>query len=189
MIVHILADIVAQVVGDVVTRVGAELLGAVLPKRRTAPGRPWPKQVIVGAGAMANRAALYRKWAEAHGLGPTELRGAELAGNLRGRATEMVTGLYDTPLPKSPEILVRVALEGIIGSTLLERNAEQPENPTLRALAAVLEVDGIRDIGVTSRFVRLRFDAFVETAAFEDALDAFEGVLRALAPADTSPYR
>lgn len=189
MILHVLAYVATEVLGAVVDAFGRDILSAVLPTRRAPAGRPSPKPVVIGAGAMFDRAALYDAWAEAHGLAPTEKRGAEYAGAYRGRATEMVTGLLGTPLPRSPEILVRVALEGVEGSSLVERGAGAPAHPSLRAMASLLEVEGVRDVGVTRTFVRLRFDAFVTPAVFDAALEALERALRSLAPAEASPYR
>jgi hypothetical protein len=135
---------------------------------------------------MEKRRAAYEAWATAHGLARTTMRGAELAGMVRGRATEMVTGLANERVPTSPEILIRIALPGVEASTLLE--PDQPPQPisSVQAMATLLELDGIRDIGVTRGFVRLRFEAFVDTSAFDDALAAFE---HALAGDEASPYR
>lgn len=143
---------------------------------------------------MFDRAALYETWAEAHGLAWTGERSREYAGTFRGRPTEMVTGLVDTALPTSPSLLVRVALDGIERTTLLEREVDVPATPpALRAMASLLEVEGVRDVAVAQAFVRIRFDAFVETAVLDDGLAAFEAALSALsasrAPDAASPYR
>lgn len=192
MILDVLAEVLIDALTAVAGRAARGVASAVLPRRRPTPERPWPKPVIVGAGAMFDRAALYATWAAAHGLEPTEQRGAEYAGTYRGRRTEMVTGLVGTSLPRSPEILVRIALAGLErleGSVLLERGADLPPDGPLRALATLLEIEGVRDIGVTCRFVRLRFDAFAETTVFDDALQAFDAALEATASLATTPYR
>jgi hypothetical protein len=187
MILSMLFRLAIAVLWEAASHLGRGLL----PRRRSATEAwPAPRTVVVYPGAMANRRGCYEAWASEHGLAPTAMRGAELTGIYRGRATEMVTGLVDTPNPKSPEILLRVALEGIEAPTLLERGA--PPNPqrSLRAMQALLEVDGVRDIGVTRGFVRLRFDAFEETSAFDEALEAFEHALAGLAEeASPAPYR
>ena len=137
---------------------------------------------------MLDRLALYEAWAAAHGLEATTLRGAELAGTYRGRPTEMVTGLLREDLPRSPEILIRVALPDIEATTLLEPGAAAVGG-SLQAMAALLDVDGIRDVGITRGFVRLRFDAFADTSAFDEALAAFEQALASAHAPETSPYR
>lgn len=150
------------------------------------------KRVIVGAGAMFDRAALYETWAEAHSLRPTDKPRPEYAGDYRGRRTELSSGLVGTSLPTSPELLFRIALDGIPATTRLERD-EAPPPPdarSLRALLPILDVDGIRDVVVTRAFVCLRFDPFVTTSVFDAALEVFEEALTALASLQRgSPYR
>jgi len=53
----------------------------------------------------------------------------------------------------------------------------------------LLDVDGVRDVGVTRDFVRLSFDAFVETSVFDDALACLEPALADLTLEEASPYR
>jgi hypothetical protein len=188
MILDLLADIVSRVAGDAIGGIFWELV----PRRRRAPReeqRP-VKQVVVGAGAMFDRAALYETWANAHGLEWTDARGLEYVGSYRGRRTEMRSGLVDTPLPKSPEILVRVALDGIETTTLLEprENERALLPPPLRAMAAILEIEGVRDVVVARAFVRMRFDPFVETAVLDAAMVAFDLALESL-DASGAPYR
>lgn len=198
---HAVTRVAIEVASHVATDATKELVRAFWPRRSRGgsrpasrlEARPGPPPVIVGAGAMFDRLALYDAWAAAHGLEPTAQRGAELAGSYRGRRIEMNTGLCNTSLPRSPELLLRVAVPGVRGSVLLEPGAETPSGgPALGALAALLAVEGVRDIGVTAAFVRLRFDAFVETAAFDRALDAFE-IVFPFAPLSESalaaPYR
>lgn len=190
MILRVIAVVATEIVGAVFNKVARSALRAVLPRRRRMPEHPSPKRVVVGAGAMFDRAALYETWAEAHGLAWTDARGIEYAGTYRGRRTEMITGLVDTPLPRSPEILVRVALEGIEATTLLERGADVRTAPSLCALTSLLDIEGVRDVAVTSTFVRLRFDPFVETAVLDGALSAFDAALESMAPcARATPYR
>lgn len=179
MIAELVTDAVVEAIWRGVSRV---LRGR--PRPQTAA----PRQVVVSAGAMLDRLALYDAWAAAHGLEPTTLRCAELAGTYRGRPTEMVTGLLREDLPRSPEILIRVALPGVEEPRLLERGAG-PAGPALEAMAALLDLDGMRDVGITRGFVRLRFHAFVDTSAFDDALAAFEHALAATQFQAPSPYR
>ena len=159
---------------------------------RVVRGRPRPntapRQVVVSTGAMLDRLAVYEAWAAEHGLEPTTQRGAELAGTYRGRRTEMVTGLLREALPRSPEILIRIALPGVEVPTLLERGSG-PAGTSLKAMAALLDVQGMRDVGVTRAFVRLRFDAFVDTSAFDGALAAFEHALDGTRHPERAPYR
>ncbi len=182
MIAELVVDAVVEAIWRGVSRV---LRGR--PRPQTAA----PRQVVVSTGAMLDRLALYEAWAAAHGLEPTTLRCAELAGTYRGRPTEMVTGLLREDLPRSPEILIRVALPGVGEPTLLERGAGPagPAGGALEAMAVLLEVDGMRDVGITRGFVRLRFHAFVDTSAFDDGLAAFEHALAATQPPAPTAYR
>jgi hypothetical protein len=183
MILELALRVLFRVIGDGLVR-------ALWPRPSAPDYRPAPRPVIVSERARLQRLALYEAWAAAHGLERTARRGAEYAGTHRGRATEMVTGLLTDPSPKSAEILIRVALPAIEVPTLLQPgSAATAVGPSLQAMATLLDVDGVRDVGVTRGFVRLRFDAFVTTAAFDDALTAFEHALATLDAAEPSPYR
>ena len=191
MIVRILAGVAVELVCVVVDGLARGALGALLPRRRRGNERPLAKRVVVGGGAMFDRAALYRAWAEAHGLVASQEWGTEYAETRRGRRTELTTGLVNTTLPKSPELLVRVSVEGVEATTLLERGgAETAESPALSAFTPLLDIEGVRDVAVTRRFVRVRFDPFVETDVLDIALAAFDAILDSVAPReDAVPYR
>jgi hypothetical protein len=47
-------------------------------------------------------------------------------------------------------------------------------------MAALLDLEGVHNVGLTNRFVRVRFEAFVASELLEQGWDALEAALAAL---------
>lgn len=195
-------------IGWFLSELATRALGGLLSSSRrgraplpTSRGRARPREVTVSADEMAVRAHEYETWARSHGLelasedGPSA-HGARFRGTRCGRAIELTTGLSEYGAPRSPELLVWTAALAPAEPVLLslDEPPPAPAPPWSRELAMVLEGDGVRDIGVTQRFVRVRFDAFVAPKAVEKGWNALELALATLAtpPSEAereSPYR
>jgi hypothetical protein len=199
MIDRLLGEIVARVAGGVMDAIVRSLASRMSPDRPEATSptrrRPPPRPVTVSAEEMAARAGEYEAWGRARGLEPSldgrvDAQGTHLRGTWRGRDVALTTGIVDDGSPKSPELLVWTGAIAVEAAVLLVRDDEGPTEAVAatswaRELGVVLEIDGVRDIGVTSRFVRVRFDAFVRPKvlaaggdALGAALDAIEGAAR-----------
>jgi hypothetical protein len=174
--------------------------GLVRPSRRTASatpsGRAPSREVTVSEEEMSARVRDYEAWAASRGLGLVrETRsgphGARFRGTRSGRAIELTTGLGEYGPPRSPELLVWTDAVAPEEPVMLSRDAARPATPWARELDLVLDADGVRDIGVTTRFVRVRFHAFVAPKALGRGWDALEGALATLSNAakPDSPYR
>jgi len=194
--------------GWFLSELATRVLGGLLFSSRRAPpstsrGRARPREVTVSADEMSARARDYETWATSHGLelvpeDRPSAHGARFRGTRCGRAIELTTGLGEYGPPRSPELLVWTDALAPMDPVLLSReNPPEPwasANPSTRELAMVLDADGVRDIGVTQRFVRVRFDAFAAPKAVERGWNALELALATLAtPANEaareSPYR
>ncbi len=149
---------------------------------------------------MSGRAREYEAWAATHGLEvvgtePPDAHGAHFRGARCGREVELTTGLGAFGPPTSPELLVWTDLIPTESSLRLEPNTgtAQPGSttPWARELSAVLAVEGVRDLDVTRRFVRVRFDAFAPPKVVDRGWSALDEALAAItnaAPA-ASAYR
>lgn len=188
--------------GEIVVRVAGSAADAIVrslaarsssrTRQRARPTRGGSRQrpLTVSAEETSARARAYEAWGETRGLerareGRVDAHGAHLRGTWRGRDVAFTTGIVDDGPPKSPELLVWTGAIDIEAAVLLVREDEGPEKTAgrpswARELAAVLEVEGVRDIGVTNRFVRLRFDAFVRPKVLGTAWDALDAALAAI---------
>ena len=174
------------IVGSLAARISSRARAGASATRRGARQR----LVTVSAEEMSARAREYEAWGETRGLelvreGRVDSHGAHFRGTWRGRDVVLTTGIIDDGPPRSPELLVWTGAIAIEAAVLLVRDDEGPEKTAgatswARELAAVLEVDGVRDIGVTNRFVRLRFDAFVRPKVLGAGWDALDGALAAI---------
>jgi hypothetical protein len=209
MIDRLFGEIVVRIAGGVADAIVCSLAGRMSSHARAGAsatrGRSRQRPVTVSADEMSARAREYEAWGETRGLelvreGRIDAQGAHFRGTRRGRDVAFTTGIVDDGPPKSPELLVWTGAIAIEASVLLVRDDEGPEKIAARTswareLAAVLEVDGVRDIGVTNRFVRLRFDAFVRPKVLGTGWDALDGALAAIEDAAqhetvrNTPYR
>lgn len=194
MIDAVFGEIVARVVGGVADGIARSLAARIFPRTRagTSPTRGGSRQrmVTVSAEEMSARAREYEAWGATRGLellreGRVDAHGAHYRGARRGRDVALSTGIVDDGPPKSPELLVWTGAIAVGSAVLLVRDDDGPEKTGVapswgRELAAVLAVDGVRDIGVTNRFVRLRFDAFVRPKVLGTGWDALEVALAAI---------
>jgi hypothetical protein len=194
MIDRLFGEIVVRIAGgvaDVIVRsVAARMSSHARAGASATRGRSRRRPVTVSAEEMSARAREYEAWGQTRGLelareGRVDAHGAHLRGTRRGRDVAFTTGIIDDGPPKSPELLVWTGAIAIEAAVLLVRDDEAPEKTAARTswareLAAVLEVDGVRDIGVTNRFVRLRFDAFVRPKVLGTGWDALDGALAAI---------
>jgi hypothetical protein len=211
MIDWLFSEIAARIAGGVAdgiarslaTRISSRARASASTTRAGARQRP----LTVSAEEMCARAREYEAWGETRGLevvreGRIDAHGAHFRGRQRGRDVALTTGIVDDGPPKSPELLVWTGAITIEAPVLLVRDGEAPEEIAARTswaaeLANVLEVDGVRDIGVTNRFVRLRFDAFVRPKVLGTAWDALDVALAAIEGAEAAqretgrklPYR
>ena len=206
-----LGEIAARVAVDVADGIVRSLAGRMSARARaggsSTRGGSRRRPLTVSAEEMSARAREYETWGETRGLelireGRVDAHGAHFRGTRRGRDVAFTTGIVDDGPPKSPELLVWTGAIAVEAAVLLVRDDERPEMTAgatswARELAAVLEVDGVRDIGVTNRFVRLRFDAFVRPKVLGTGWDALDGALAAIEDADAAqrepgrktPYR
>jgi hypothetical protein len=210
MIGSLFGEIVARVAGSAADAIVRRLAGRISSGARAGAsstrGRSRPRLVTVSAEERSARARDYEAWGRTRGLEPAregrvDAHGAHFRGTRCGRDVALTTGIVDDGPPKSPELLVWTGAIAIDEAVLLIRGEEGPENAAARTswareLRAVLEVDGVRDIGVTSRFVRLRFDAFVAPKVLGTGWDALDGALTAIEEdaaqhhaLRTTPYR
>lgn len=185
--------------GDLVTRLVAARL---FPERRGSPASPRgsrPRPVIVSADEMSARARDYEAWAVSRGLSPDRdervgAHGARFRGTRSNRGIELTTGIGPFGPPGSPELLVWADAFAPDEPVVLSRQDTEhaaPATSWARELTVVLDVDGVRDIGVTTHFVRVRFDPFVSPKTMGHGWDVLEGALVAITnTADPgSPYR
>jgi hypothetical protein len=191
---------IGRFLGDLVTRL---VTARLFPSRRAPVASPRggsrPRSVIVSPDEMSARARDYEAWAMSRGLLPVREEsvgadGARFRGTRCGRGIELTTGIGPFGPPRSPELLVRT--DALAPSEPLVLSQENMEHAAAaaswaRELTMVLDVDGVRDIGVTRRFVRVRFDAFVRPKTLGHGWDALESALAAITnTADPeSPYR
>lgn len=209
MIDWLFGEIVARVAGGVADGIVQRLATRMSSRTRAGAsatrGGSRRRLVTVSAEEMSARAREYEEWGETRGLelvreGRVDAHGAHFRGTRRGRDVALTTGIVDDGPPKSPELLVWTGAIAIEAAVLLVRDDEGQERAPAatswaRELGAVLEVDGVRDIGVTNRFVRLRFDAFVWPKVLGTGWDALDGALAAIEDAAQhetlrkTPYR
>lgn len=195
---------IGRFLGELVWRIAGGLL---FGKRRAPPitrrRRSRPREVMVTPAEKSTRAHAYQTWAVSRGL---ELvledhvggRGARFRGTRCGRAIELTTGLPEYGLPRSPELLLYSSALSPAEPLLLSSESPLPGAAAAtewgRQITAVLDVEGVRDIGVTTRFVRLCFDPFVSPRTLEDGWAALESALAAISKAANTtepslPYR
>ena len=104
----------------------------------------------------------------------------------------LTTGIRGDGPPSSPELLVWTNAVAIEVPVLLTRKSSAPDTPGPRAMAALLDLEGVHNVGLTNRFVRVRFEAFVPCELLEQGWDALEAALAALEREATGaglPYR
>ncbi len=182
---------IGRFLGELVWRIAGGLL---FGTRRAPPitqrRRSRPREVVVTPAEKSTRARAYETWAVSRGL---ELvledhvggRGARFRGTRCGRAIELTTGLAEYGLPRSPELLLYSSALSPAEPVLLSRDAPLTGAASAtgwgRELTAVLDTEGVRDIGVTTSFVRLCFDPFVSPRTLEDGWAALEDALAAIA--------
>ena len=149
------------------------------------------------------RARAYETWALSRGLervleDRVGVHGARFRGTRCGRGIELSTGLGEYGLPRSPELLVYSSVLSPVEPLLISRDAAHRAAASAtawgRELSAVLEAEGVRDVGVTTRFVRLSFEPFVSPKTLEDGWTALEDALAAIssesnAEGSALPYR
>jgi len=204
-----LSEIAARIAGGAADRIAGSLAARIAARARpgssTTQGGGRRRPVIVSAEEVSARAREYEAWGATHGLellreGRVDAHGAHFRGTRHGRDVALTTGIVDDGPPKSPELLVWTGAIAIEQAVLLVRDGEGRDEAVAatswaRELAVVLAVEGVRDLGVTSRFVRVRFDAFVRPkvlGAGWDALDEALAVIEEAARREASrdpPYR
>jgi hypothetical protein len=202
MIGGLLGQVLARIAGGVADGIARSLAARASSRGRAAVSRTRggarPRPVTVSAQEMSARAREYEAWGATRGLeqardGRIDAHGAHFRGTQRGRDVALTTGIVDDGPPKSPELLVWTAAIAIEAPVLLVRDDEATEHRVARTswaaeLAGVLEVDGVRDIGVTNRFVRVRFDAFVRPLVLGTAWDALDAALAVVERADAAQH-
>jgi hypothetical protein len=152
--------------------------------------------VTVSAEEMSARAHEYESWAMSRGLELVREErpsayGTRFRGTRGGRAIELTTGLSEYGPPRSPELLVWTDALAPEEPALLSRDTPHVATSWARELDVVLDAEGVRDLGVTRRFLRVRFAAFVSPRLLEEGWDALESALATLTNAadHESPYR
>ena len=137
--------------------------------------------------ALARR---YRRWAREHGLTRSDSAGDRFEGRILNRDVVFTTWLGGST-PNPPEIVVSSALDVDVPVLLPTHGREPPRSKTISLLREVLDLEGVYNLGLTSRFVRITFAPGTEPELLDGALDALEQRLRLLADPGESglPYR
>ena len=130
----------------------------------------------------------YAKWAADRGL--VENAANRFEGRTWARDVAFTTGLGGSA-PSPPEIVVNVELR--VPAPVLLTRSDDGANGADERLALIREVlaitSAVRNVGVTSRFVRITFEPGTESDAFDAALEALEERLRMLTTGGEMPYR
>jgi hypothetical protein len=147
--------------------------------------RPRYQPSDVAIEALTRR---YAAWAASRGLAVAPGSAHRYSGRLRAWEVDFATGLGGSR-PSPPEIVVFVALD-IDVPVLLRRVPQDDEPELLVALREVLATGAdVRNIGVTSRLVRITFEPGTEAELFELAFDALDERLRVVTTNHAPPYR
>ena len=144
---------------------------------------------MLNEAAVQALALRYLRWATERGLTQAERTRHRFEGRILTRDVVFATGLGGST-PSPPQIIVSTAL-AVEAPVLLTRRREPPPSKTTTLLREVLDAtgEGVRNLGLTSRFVRITFNPEVEPELFDVALDAVEERLRLLTGAGDLPYR
>ncbi|MBS2012486.1 MAG: hypothetical protein JST00_06350 [Deltaproteobacteria bacterium] len=144
-------------------------------------------RVSASPSQIAKWAQAYGRWAELHGFARDAVRTDVYRGERAGKRVRFLTGVDDDGILKSPELEIELATPSAFPAVVLTVGAPPPPADIAgRAVVAVLEREGVVQIDVTRRLVRLSFAPMTDPALFDPALDE---LLRALSPAADSPYR
>ena len=187
-------DLLFDGIVGVIGRGVASLLRPRRPAVNVAPETDRPT-VAVPSAAIERRARAYAQLAEARGLAlPLEARvdahGVHFRGVHRGRDTLFTTGILADGPPTCPELQIWTPIVGVAAPVLLTRTSSSSCPP---AIAALLDQEDVHNVGVTDRFVRIRFEPSTPVALIAHAWDALEEALAALereaVSGDAGPYR
>jgi hypothetical protein len=175
--IDVFGEIVIRIVGSVLSGAVDVVLGA----RRVDPDDEGP---LVTPNQLAERRYAYRRWAEKRGYA-RDARWSDLfRGEQSGRRIRFYTGVAGSR-PRPPELFVEVAGVSVDSTIILE-----PEKPAPAevdpAITAVLQRDGVLQIDLSPKGVRILYVAMVPVDLLEPPL---EEILRALAPRTTTAYR
>jgi len=148
---------------------------------------------VVLRPAVERRARAYEELAKARGLehaGRVDAHGVHFRGVHRGRDTLFTTGVLPEDRPTYPELQVWTEAVPVVAPVLLTPTSSAA--PCSPEIAALLGQEDVHNVGVTDRFVRIRFEPGTPVTSIEHAWDALEVALAALereAIDGGAPYR
>jgi hypothetical protein len=169
----------------VIGRGVASLLRPRRPVVIVAPADDRPS-VATPSAAIERRAKAYAQLATARGLAlPLEARvdahGVHFRGVHRGREALFTTGILVDDPPTCPELQIWTPLAAVGAPVLLTRSSSSSSSSSCPpGIAALLDEEDIHNVGVTDRFVRVRFEPGTPAALIARAWDALEEALAAL---------
>lgn len=140
------------------------------------------RPLVVSPAEANKRGCAYEELATARNLellyeGRVDAHGMHFRGVHRGRETLLTTGILGDDPPSWPELQVWTNAVAVAVPVLFTHDSSPPEASGPRALAALLELEGVHNVGVTNRFVRVRFEAFVAPELLEQGWQALEATL------------
>ena len=179
--------------GGILQIVGRGIASRLRPQRAVAVVSPARAAAAVPPAAIERRAHAYAQLAGARGLaldGRVDAHGVHYRGVHRGRETLFTTGIFPDDQPSHPELQVWTHAVQVTAPVLLTPSSKTACAPEIIAL---LDEEDVHNVGVTDRFVRIRFEPFASIEHIERAWDALEQALAALErgaiDSTAAPYR